>query len=68
MMTKPRWCLGMLGTPRRGFGNIIGHVEGVDDMGSLGQWTAQQFDPAPELGRCRVDQEALGRAADPQRA
>ena len=45
MMTKPRWCLGMLGTPRRGFGNIIGHVEGVDDMGSLGQWTAQQFDP-----------------------
>jgi L-lactate dehydrogenase (cytochrome) len=45
MMTKPRWCLGMLGTPRRGFGNIVGHVEGVDDMGSLGQWTAQQFDP-----------------------
>jgi len=45
MMTKPRWCLGMLGTPRRGFGNIIGHVEGVDDMSSLGQWTAQQFDP-----------------------
>ena len=45
MMSKPRWCLGMLGTPRRGFGNIIGHVEGVDDMGSLGQWTAQQFDP-----------------------
>ncbi|MFM2345596.1 MAG: hypothetical protein RL654_349 [Pseudomonadota bacterium] len=45
MMTKPRWCLGMLGTQRRGFGNIIGHVEGVDDMSSLGQWTAQQFDP-----------------------
>jgi L-lactate dehydrogenase (cytochrome) len=45
MMTKPRWCLGMLGTSRRGFGNIIGHVEGVDDLSSLGQWTAQQFDP-----------------------
>ncbi|KDB52453.1 L-lactate dehydrogenase LldA [Sphaerotilus natans subsp. natans DSM 6575] len=45
MMTKPRWCLGMLGTSRRGFGNIIGHVDGVDDMSSLGQWTAQQFDP-----------------------
>jgi L-lactate dehydrogenase (cytochrome) len=29
MMTKPRWCLGMLGTPRRQFGNIVGHVKGV---------------------------------------
>ncbi len=46
MMTKPRWCLGMLGTPRRGFGNIIGHVKGVGDMSSLSAWTATQFDPA----------------------
>ncbi|MEW6695702.1 MAG: alpha-hydroxy acid oxidase [Pseudomonadota bacterium] len=45
MMTKPRWCLGMLGTPRRQFGNIVGHVKGVSDMGSLSAWTAQQFDP-----------------------
>jgi len=45
MMTKPRWCLGMLGTQRRGFGNIVGHVTGVDDMSSLSSWTAQQFDP-----------------------
>jgi L-lactate dehydrogenase (cytochrome) len=45
MMTKPRWCMGMLGTPRRGFGNIVGHVKGVDDMSSLSAWTAQQFDP-----------------------
>ncbi len=35
----------MLGTKRRGFGNIVGHVKGVDDMGSLSEWTAQQFDP-----------------------
>ncbi len=42
---KPRWCLGMLGTKRRSFGNIVGHVKGVDDMASLGAWTAQQFDP-----------------------
>ncbi len=46
MMTKPRWCLGMLGTKRRQFGNIVGHVKGVTDMGSLSAWTAQQFDPA----------------------
>ena len=44
--TKPRWALGMLGTRRRQFGNIVGHVSGVADMGSLASWTAQQFDPA----------------------
>lgn len=45
LATKPRWCLGMLGTQRRSFGNIVGHVEGVADMSSLGAWTAAQFDP-----------------------
>jgi L-lactate dehydrogenase (cytochrome) len=45
MMTKPSWGLGMLGTQRRGFGNIIGHVKGVADMGSLSEWTSKQFDP-----------------------
>jgi L-lactate dehydrogenase (cytochrome) len=44
--TKPRWALGMLGTRRRQFGNIVGHVQGVGDMSSLMDWTAQQFDPA----------------------
>ena len=45
LMTKPRWCLGMLGTQRRQFGNIFGHVKGIENMGSLSEWTAQQFDP-----------------------
>jgi len=45
MATKPRWGLGMLGTPRRGFGNIIGHVDGVTDPSNLSAWTTQQFDP-----------------------
>ncbi len=45
MMTRPRWCLGMLRTRRRHFGNIVGHVRGVDDMHSLSAWVAQQFDP-----------------------
>ncbi len=45
MMTKPRWCLGMLGTKRRSFGNIVGHVKGVDNMVSLSEWTNHQFDP-----------------------
>ncbi|MBU2407065.1 MAG: alpha-hydroxy-acid oxidizing protein, partial [Gammaproteobacteria bacterium] len=45
LATKPRWCLGMLGTKRRTFGNIAGHAKGVDDLSSLSSWTAQQFDP-----------------------
>ena len=50
MMTKPRWCLGMAGTKRRQFGNIVGHVKGVTDMADLGAWTAQQFDPRLNWG------------------
>jgi L-lactate dehydrogenase (cytochrome) len=46
MATKPRWGLGMLGTKRREFGNIVGHVKGVDNMGSLSEWTSKQFDPS----------------------
>ncbi len=45
MATKPRWCMGMLGSKHRQFGNIVGHVKGVQDMSSLAAWTAQQFDP-----------------------
>jgi len=43
--SKPRWALGMLGTKRRQFGNIVGHVKGVTDMSKLSEWTASQFDP-----------------------
>ncbi|AOB29042.1 MULTISPECIES: alpha-hydroxy acid oxidase [Bordetella] len=42
---KPRWCLGMLATRRRTFGNIVGHAKGVTDLSSLSSWTAEQFDP-----------------------
>ena len=45
MATRPRWCLGMLGTKRRTFGNIAGHAKDVTDLSSLSHWTAQQFDP-----------------------
>src|SRR5574337_1271712 len=50
MMTKPGWCLGMLGTKRRNFGNIVGHVKGIDNMGSLSEWTNKQFDPRLNWG------------------
>ena len=45
MATKPRWCMGMMITPRRTFRNIVGHASGVGDMSSLSSWTAEQFDP-----------------------
>ena len=44
LMQKPAWCLGMLGTKRWQFGNIVGHVKGVKDMSSLADWTVSQFD------------------------
>lgn len=43
--SKPRWALGMLGTKRRSFGNIVGFAKGVSDMSSLASWTQEQFDP-----------------------
>jgi L-lactate dehydrogenase (cytochrome) len=45
LATKPRWCLGMLGTRRHSFGNLVGHVKAVTDMKSLASWTNEQFDP-----------------------
>ncbi|MGB0799724.1 MAG: alpha-hydroxy acid oxidase, partial [Planktomarina sp.] len=44
LATKWRWGLEMLGTKRRSFGNIVGHVDGVMDNTSLASWTTEQFD------------------------
>jgi L-lactate dehydrogenase (cytochrome) len=45
LSTKWQWGMGMLGTKRRQFGNIVGHAKDVADMSSLMDWTAKQFDP-----------------------
>ncbi|MER9224550.1 alpha-hydroxy-acid oxidizing protein [Mesorhizobium sp. M0012] len=45
MATRPRWCVGMAGTKRRSFRNIVGHAKGVGDLASLSSWTKEQFDP-----------------------
>jgi L-lactate dehydrogenase (cytochrome) len=58
--TKPRWALGMLGTPRLQFGNIVGHVSGVADMSSLSSWTASQFDPCLNWGDVEWIQKRWG--------
>ncbi len=41
----PRWCMGMLGTKRRTFRNIVGHAKGVVDMNTLGAWLQDQWNP-----------------------
>ncbi|MBD3764326.1 MAG: alpha-hydroxy-acid oxidizing protein [Rhodobacterales bacterium] len=51
LATKWRWGLGMLGTKRRFFGNIVGHAKGVGDPASLMAWTAEQFDPKLDWGK-----------------
>ena len=53
LSTKWRWGLEMLGTKRRGFGNIIGHANGVNDPSSLFEWTAKSFDQALDWDRIK---------------
>jgi L-lactate dehydrogenase (cytochrome) len=45
MSTKPRWGLGMLGTKRRTFRNVVGHAKTAGDLSSLSEWSASQLDP-----------------------
>lgn len=44
MLSRPRWCAGMLGTSRRTFGNIVGHAKGVTDTQGFADWVSRQFD------------------------
>jgi L-lactate dehydrogenase (cytochrome) len=60
LLTKIRWGLGMLGTKRRFFGNIVGHARGVSDTSSLSSWTAEQFDPELDWGKVAKLREMWG--------
>jgi L-lactate dehydrogenase (cytochrome) len=44
--TKPGWALSILRGKRKTFGNLAGHVRGMENVRSLAQWIAGQFDPA----------------------
>jgi L-lactate dehydrogenase (cytochrome) len=44
--SKPGWAFGILMGKRKTFGNLAGHVKGMENVNQLAQWTAQQFDPA----------------------
>jgi len=44
--SKPAWVLSILQGRRKTFGNLAGHVRGMENVKSLAQWTNSQFDPA----------------------
>ena len=44
--TKPAWAWSVLKGKRKTFGNLAGHVKGMENVNSLAQWTNSQFDPA----------------------
>ncbi len=44
--TKPDWALSILRGRRKTFGNLAGHVRGMESVNSLAHWIAGQFDPA----------------------
>ncbi len=60
MMTRVQWGLGMLGTKRRFFGNIVGHAKGVTDPSSLSSWTAEAFDLSLDWNRIARIKEMWG--------
>ncbi len=60
LATKVRWGLGMLGTKRRFFGNIVGHATGVEDPASLAEWTATAFDQTLNWARIKEFRKMWG--------
>ena len=44
--TKPAWALRVLLGKRRTFGNLAGRMRAGDNLGTLSEWIASQFDPA----------------------
>jgi L-lactate dehydrogenase (cytochrome) len=45
LASKPAWALSILKGKRKTFGNLAGHVRGMENVISLAQWTNSQFDP-----------------------
>lgn len=42
--TKPAWAMSVQKGKRKTFGNLAGRIKGMDDVTSLAQWLATQFD------------------------
>jgi L-lactate dehydrogenase (cytochrome) len=46
VVTKPTWGLSVLRGKRKTFGNLAGHISGMDSVTTLAEWVARQFDPS----------------------
>jgi L-lactate dehydrogenase (cytochrome) len=44
--SKPAWAWSILNGKRKTFGNLAGHVKGMDNVTKLSTWIQSQFDPA----------------------
>ncbi len=44
MASKPAWLMSVARGKRRTFGNIAGHVRGMENVNSLSRWITSQFD------------------------
>jgi len=44
--SKPAWAWSILNGKSKTFGNLAGHVKGMENVTSLSQWIQAQFDPA----------------------
>jgi L-lactate dehydrogenase (cytochrome) len=45
VLGKPSWALNVLRGRRKSFGNLEGQIKGADNLLTLSQWIAGQFDP-----------------------
>jgi L-lactate dehydrogenase (cytochrome) len=46
LIARPGWCMRMLATRRRTFGNIAAYARATNNIHSLAEWTANQFNPS----------------------
>jgi len=45
VLCKPSWAFNVLQSKRKSFGNLEGQIKGADNVLTLAQWIAGQFDP-----------------------
>jgi len=45
VMRKPGWALNVMTSKRKSFGNLEGRIKNADNLTTLSQWIAGQFDP-----------------------
>ena len=63
MATKPRWIYSVLTGKRWTFGNLAGHVKGMEDVRSLAEWTSSTSSTKPSTGATSSGSAASGRAS-----